>query len=364
MKIGRGIGMIYMAVLLVAGTFSTSQTPLFFTLTYPDDNYRSEKIGEYDEEGLMEPFRIDLIRVNGLPSFYSSNIRTTVCDDEVCEIMHIRLFWDLTGGYAGYDTLDGHRLTKFDHEPFVSEDYLKLHELLSNDGSILKFKTKEELIDKEKVKASDVVDGTTGATSLEIREEVVEGALYTSYTIWHIAYNGNIKNMLNHQTGEVYNDVLREQFLNSDRSTYQLFALERFTEDDFREQRAFLLKSMKEGIPLLRKMILNNMPDELWQEEKMQSQICDMFGLLDVNSKTLLLGKIKDTGVPHASSLESLSAEVKKMNKNQLLTYLDVLNREKDLTALTLSHLKSASEDPKFQYNFLMEDLLGEKIYR
>lgn len=363
MKTSRCIVLICIVVMLLGSTFRTSQAPLFFTLSYPDGSHRSEEVGEYDEEGLMEPFRLDLVSVDGLPSFYSSSIRTTVCDDEVCEIMHIRLFWDLTGDYAGYDTLPGHPLTKFDHEPFVSEDYLKLHKLLSNDGSILKFKAKEELIDKEKVKASDVVDGTTGATALEIREEVVEGALYTSYTLWHIAYKGDIKNMLTQQTAEVYTDVLRDQFLNSDRSSYQLFALQRFNDDDFMEQRAFLLKSMREGIPLLRKFILNDMPDGLWQEEKMQTEICGLFAQLDVNSKTLLLGKIKSTSAPHASSLELLSQEIKGMNKNQLLTYLDVLNEQKELSALTLSHLKSASEDPNFQYNFLVEERLGEKIY-
>jgi hypothetical protein len=360
-KLGRGIAIICMAVMLLGGTFSTGQAPLFFTLEYPDHHYKSEKVGEYDEEGLMEPLVIDLVQVDGLPAFYSSRIRTTVCDDEVCEIMHIRLFWDLTGEYAGYDTLDGHPLTKFDHEPFISEDYAKLHELLSNDGSILKFKTKEELIDKAKVKASDVVDGTTGATAVEIREEVVEGALYTSYTIWHIAYKGAIKNMLNHQTAEVYDEGLKERFLSSDRSAYQLFALDRFTEQDFKERKDFLLRSLKDGIPLLRKMILNDLPDPVWREEEIQSEICSMFDLLDVNSKTLLLGKIKNTDMLHSSSL-LLSREVRKMNKNQLLTYLDVLNEQSEWSALTLSHLKSASEDPKFQYNFLVEERLSEKV--
>src|SRR5690606_39638242 len=92
--------------------------------------------------------------------------------------------------------------------------------------------------------------------------------------------------MLTQQTGEIYNEALKEQFLNSDRSGYQLFAIERFTEEDFMAQRAFLLKSMKEGIPLLRKFILNDMPRKLWQEQEMQSQLCGIFSDLDVNSKT------------------------------------------------------------------------------
>lgn len=364
MKIDTGILIVGMTFLLLGGGDKIKDSPLFFTMDYhPEALYESQPVGEYDEEGLMEPFRLDLISKEGQPSFYSSGIRTTVCDDEVCEIMHIQLFWDLTGNYVGYDTIPGHALTKFDHEPFIAEDYIKLHELLSNEGSILKFKTKEELIDKQKVKASDVVDGTTGATALEIREEVVEGALYTSYTIWHIAYKGDIKNMLTKRTAEVYNDTLMEQFLNSDRSAYQLFALERFTEEDFMEQRVFLLKSMKEGIPLLRKFILNDMPDQLWREEEMQTQICSMFSSLDVNSKTMLLAKVKDSDKVHPKSLEVLSGEVRKMNKNQLINYLSVLDKQSGLDETVLSNVRSAAQDDRFQFSYLIEEHLGEKLY-
>lgn len=364
MKIGTGILMLGMSFLLLEGGVRTKPSPLFFTMDYhPDAAYDAKPVAEYDEEGLMEPFQLDLISEAGQPLFYSSSIRTTVCDDEVCEIMHVQLFWDLTGNYVGYDTIPGHALTKFDHEPFISEDYVKLHELLSNEGSILKFKTKEELIDKQKVKASDVVDGTTGATALEIREEVVEGALYTSYTIWHIAYKGDIKNMLTQQTGEIYNEALKEQFLNSDRSGYQLFAIERFTEEDFMAQRAFLLKSMKEGIPLLRKFILNDMPRKLWQEQEMQSQLCGIFSDLDVNSKTLLLAKLNDSDQIHSKSLQVLSGEIRKMNKNQLISFLSVLNRQGKLEDTTLSNLRAAAEDGRFQFSYLIEEQLGEKLY-
>lgn len=364
MKIGKGILWAGMSFLLLGGGVKIKHMPLFFALDYhPEAFYQPQPVGEYDEEELMEPFQFDLMSKEGQPTFYSSSIRTTVCDDEVCEIMHIQLFWDLAGNYVGYDTLPGHPLTKFDHEPFISEDYVKLHELLSNDGSILKFKTKEELIDKEKVKASDVVDGTTGATALEIREEVVEGALYTSYTIWHIAYNGYIKNMLTDQTGKVYNEGLKEQFLNSNRSSYELFALGRFTEEDFMEQRAFLLKSINGGIPLLRKFILNDMPDQLWEEEEMQTRICGMFSNLDVNSKTLLLAKVKDSDKIHQKSLEVLSGEIRGMNKNQLINYLSVLNKQSNLNETTLSNVKIAAGDTRFQFSYLIEEHLGKKLY-
>ena len=337
--------------------------PLFFTLDYQADAaYDSHPIGGYNEEDFMEPFEFNLMTEDGNPLFYSSSLRTTVCDDEVCEIMHIRLFWDLVGNYIGYDTLAGHPLTKFDHEPFVAEDYIKLHQLLSNHGSILKFKTKDELIDKEKIKASDVVDGTTGATALEIREEVVEGALYSSYTIWHIAYKGNIKNMLTSYTDSIYDDGLKAHFLTSGRSDYELFALRRFSDQDFNENRAFIIKSLKSGIPLLRKFILKDLPDLVWKQEEIQSQICDLFGDMDVNSRTFLLEKLMDTEQIHSGSLASLSREITGMNKNQLIAYLEVLNKQKELGRQTIDNVEQAASDSRFQYAYLIEEHLDPKF--
>ena len=363
MRIGKVFSLLVISLLLFSGKEKDMNKPLFLMLEMKNwEAYQSDPVGEYNHDELIEPLTLQLMTHEGQAEFYVSNVRTTVCDDEVCEIMHIKLFWDLVGNYIGYDTVPGHPLTKFDHEPFTSEDYDKLHELLSNDGSILKFKTKEELIDKEKVKASDVVDGTTGATAVEIKEEVVEGALYTSYTIWHLAYKGDIKNKLTAHTEEVYNDGLEEQFISSGRSGYEIFALKKFTEEDFKEYRPFLLKSMKDGIPLLRKFILNDMPDRLWREEEIQTQVCGIFALLDVNSKTLLLDKLKETEKIHLQSLELLSQEIKGMNKNQLISYLEVLNEQKALNKMIISLVKAASEDNHFQYAHLIYDHAEEVL--
>lgn len=363
MKISRSILFLGISVLTLGSTLNFNNVPLFFMLDYqPNAAYDSHPVGVYNEEDFMEPFEFNLMTENNRPVFYSSSLRTTVCDDEVCEIMHIRLFWDLVGNYIGYDTLAGHPLTKFDHEPFTGEDYIKLHQLLSNDGSILKFKTKDELIDKEKIEASDVVDGTTGATALEIREEVVEGALYSSYTIWHIAYKGNIKNMLTSHTDSIYNEELKEYFLTSQRSDYELFALRKFTDGDFAENRSFLIRSLKEGIPLLRKFILKDMPDSIWGEEKLQGQICELFPMMDVNSRTFLLEKLMDSQKVHGKSLVSLSREMTEMNKNQLIVYLKILNNQEELGRQTMDNVEKALSDHRFQYAYLIDEHLDPKF--
>ena len=91
--------------------------------------------------------------------------------------MNIRVFWDLSGGYWGFDTIPGRPLTKNDHLDFNQEDYQKLHELLLDEQSILKRRHKDDLFDKEEKRVSQVVDAVTGATSKEVKEAVVDGAV-------------------------------------------------------------------------------------------------------------------------------------------------------------------------------------------
>ena len=335
--------------------------PIFFELPVQfHDQLVIENIGDYMEESWFEGLELQLVMDGGLPKFYESSFRTTVCDDEVCEIMSMRLLWDLVGNYVGYDTLPGHPLTKFDHKPFEQEDYIKLHELLLNEGSILKFKKKEELIDKQKVKASDVIDGTTGATAVEIREEVVEGALYSSYTLWHLAYSGPIKNLLTAHTKKLFDTHLKQDFLASGREGYRLFAFQQFTPEDFERYKPEWLKALRTDAPLIRKFILRSLPDAIWKSESIQNEICLAFLEMDVNTKTIVLNKLKSEKVVAASNLEILSGFVAAMNKNQTAEFLGFLKNSTSLSSSIRKNLVSASQDPRYRYDYLVDEYLAE----
>lgn len=334
--------------------------PIFFELPIQfDGRLTLEKIGSYIEDGWIEEMELAIVRDNGVPGFYETSFRTTVCDDEVCEIMSVRLVWDLVGQYVGYDTLNGHPLTKFDHKPFGQEDYYKLHQLLLNDGSILKFKKKEELIDKQKVKASDVVDGTTGATAVEIKEEVVEGALYSSYTLWHLAYSGGIKNLLTAHTRDIFEEELKRNFLASGREGYRLFAFQHFSPMDYEHYESDWLQALREDVPLVRKLILRNLPETTWKKETVQNKVCSAFGEMDVNTRTTLLNKLKNSNYVMRSNLEILSGFLTTMNKNQTEDFLGFLDHTPSLSHLMRENLSIASSDPKFRFAYLVDEFLS-----
>ena len=331
--------------------------PLFFELSLEQKGKLNiSKVGEIEEDGFIFPVAIDLVSDNKRPLYYQSEIQTTVCDDEICEILYIQMFWDLVGKYIGFDTLPGHQLTKFDHKPFLENDYQKLHALLLNESSILKFKTKSELIDKDRVKASDVVDGTTGATSLEIKEEVVEGALYSSYTLWHLAYNGKVENLVKARSKLHLENGLLQTFLTSGRENYRLFAFQSFSENDYHTYTKYWLDALKNDIPLTRKLIIRNIPESLWKSFKVQEKICSIFSDFDVNTRTYLLNKIEDLEERSIASLEGLSEYSTLMNKNQLLLYLSLIKTDRINTYSIEKNIKKASEEPSFKYAYLIKD--------
>jgi predicted house-cleaning noncanonical NTP pyrophosphatase (MazG superfamily) len=334
-----------------------SETPLFFELPVEyDETFQRAIVGEFMEDGFIAPVSIELVSDEGNPLFYSSSIRTTVCDDEICELMYIKMYWDLVGDYVGFDTVASHPLTKFDHKPFGGSDYQRLHQLLKNEGSILKFKQKSELIDKKVVKASDVVDGTTGATAVEIREEVVEGALYSSYTLWHLAHSGKVKNRITDNTAQLMSDRLMTYLLNSTRSGYRLFAFHNFQAKDYEVYMEYWLNSLNNDMPLTRRYILKNIPEDMWEEHTVQNKICELFANYDVNTRTYLLNKIEESRTFSSKALEQISEDLAVLNSNQIAKFMDILGKQEKITKGTKENIIRTREDKNFKYSYIIDE--------
>lgn len=128
-----------------------------------------------------------LITESELPVRFTSDVFTPVCADSLCYPIRISLNWNLNGTFKNFTLIKGEILTKLDHEPFKEEDYKDLLLILLNDGSALA----NFQIDELTKGAKSQVDGTTGATVTELQNEFVPGALFTSYTLWHLVRNAS-----------------------------------------------------------------------------------------------------------------------------------------------------------------------------
>lgn len=130
----------------------------------------------------------ELQNQKGLTIWFCREIHKQVCMTGVCKMVHLWLFWDGAGNYLGIQLPKNVVLTKLEHNEFEPADYLKLDAILRDTSSILRTIKYEALTDEVKTKSRYEVDAITGATKQSLSQEVVGGAAFTCYTLWHILY--------------------------------------------------------------------------------------------------------------------------------------------------------------------------------
>ena len=213
-----------------------------------------------------------------------------MCDDTLCANVVLKVHWDLAGNYSGFDTIPGFPLTKFDHIKFTTADYQKLDKILKNKNSMLRILNKNDLIDKSVKVKSKTVDAVTGATPATVKKSVVEGAVYSSYSLWHFV-NGAIKNRISNYTLNIYSVEISKRMLFSDNYETQLFALRRWSEEDFEIHSDLLFQLIKQSVPVVKANAIIKTPIPFESEEK-NSRFILLFPDLDNYSQSILINRI------------------------------------------------------------------------
>jgi hypothetical protein len=219
--------------------------------------------------------------------YYSCLLETPVCNDTLCQVVHLKVNWDLAGNYLKFDTLEGYPLTKNDHKPFTSEDYKKLHSTLKDGKSILGRKADDELLDESAERYSVKIDGFTGATSIQIKNAVVDGAMYTTYTLWHLV-NGTIRTTLLNYTIDHFNPDIENQMLKSGNPKTIILALKQWDDHDYLNRFSEIITIMNEGHPLVNFYIAKNLPDYILTMDKNKKYFKMIWDNLDPNTRSVL----------------------------------------------------------------------------
>lgn len=341
-----------------------NREPLFFAM----DNEWQQAIQDMEiftlhgSDSLIQHSVSILSNAVGNPLLFFSDLETSVCADGECRLAKIKIYWNLLGSYVGYGIYQESPLTKYEHDPFEMEDYATLHRLLSDNNSILKRKKISELVDKvpsaQYKPGFGKVDGMSGATKKEIKESVVDGGLYSCYTLWHIVH-GEVKKKMNTYLKSVYSDSLNNYFLYSNYEDYQAYALKKLNKIDFEDHSEQIISIFKGRSPLIRTYILKKMPESMLNDQIVTEQIFSIFSSLDVNTKTRL---IKELGSAHMAAVAILSNHLSAMTKNQLKLYLRFLSENPNyLNPSIKSNLLETSRSEKYSYNFLIRQFLDKR---
>lgn len=167
-----------------------------------------------------------LLDSEGVPEAYHCPVRTPVCDDGLCRLLIVDIYWDLLGNYSRFEVPASLSLTKWDHQKFTPEDYCRLDKILRDKYSLLgTMSDVNALLDPSEKKISETVDAVSGATLKTLENAVVPGAGYSSYVLWHIV-NGKIPARIRETKEAIRSPELIRKFLLSDNDKYHYEALE------------------------------------------------------------------------------------------------------------------------------------------
>ena len=105
--------------------------------------------------------------------------------------------------------------------------------------------------------------------------------------------------------------------------------------------------------------ILKKIPEDVLSEEFVTEQFYNEFPLIDINSRTLLIHRLKSA---NKNASEILSKYVDSMSKNQLKFYLNYLNNSpKFISNSCKSNLKKASKNKRYTYSYLLKEFLKNR---
>lgn len=342
-----------------------NHSPRFFAM-----NQEYLKVAEEEEtffingEDTSLQHQVYLLKdTSGAALLYYAPIVTPVCIDGKCKPVHISLYWNLIGNYVGYALPPSIPLSKYDHESFEEKDYKRLHQLLLDDKSVLKRKKLEDLFDKnarpdKKVRyKGEEIDGVTGATRKEIKESLVAGALYSCYTVWHLAH-GEVKDRIVASSLGESKDELNKKLLYSPYRDYQHFAIRQLDTLNLFRHFPRLVELLPEAAPLTRSYLLKKLPVQAYSIPDHSAALYDQIPKIDLNAKTLLIRKLV-----HASdsAIESCIAHLYALSKNQIKATLRFLDQHPEKrTNQVEQHLLQFAQDEDFAFHYLISAFLNK----
>jgi hypothetical protein len=224
---------------------------------------------------------------------YKARITTPVCENKVCYEVELFFYWDLVGNFAKYELVPGKPLTKLEHKPFSDADYKKLYEILSNKYPAFINLKKDELITKVKTKG---IDGFTGATVAAIQGQIVPGAAYSCYTLWHIA-NGTVTDSIKKHTKNKLNDNIVNKLVSMNNNDANYFLINSLNEAEFQTYLPEVLNLIKnnEGYNegYFAKNAIEKIPQGLFSSPEVQNFFSGNFENLGYFAQVSLLKKLQ-----------------------------------------------------------------------
>jgi len=293
-------------------TFEIKSPQVFFELVNFNDTIPNDTLFVVKDE-------------NGLIHSYYRNILTGVCIDGECRMLDITLHWSVTGRYLGFKLPQGEFLSKSEHEPFKKKDYERLHDLLADPYSSLANYKMEEL-----VPIVDEVDGVTAATIAGVEDYIVEDAVYSTYTIWHIVYGDTQDTIESYTQKNLTPDLLLEILASSEHRDV-VWGLDNLPNElnwttDLQTK---LFELIGSGEPGISDKAIERIPPVVLADEQNQLKLFFHFMESSFFTQRKILSKLEEAPFLTPAIELRLAAELPEMSGSMIKNVLDLFAKHK-----------------------------------
>ncbi|WP_346860437.1 hypothetical protein [uncultured Draconibacterium sp.] len=260
---------------------------------------------------------------NGNPVYYSRNIDTDVCTDGECRMVSIKIFWNFTGRYLGFELPEGEFLSKSNHILFTNSEYDRLHEVLLDANSALANYTIQQLA-PVKTKSSNSVDAVSSATIAAVLNYIVEGAVYTTYTLWNIVH-GPTKMEIEKITEQRLSSELCLNVLNGNNLKDKIWILNHISwvKPISKDLNNKLIELLSANDKYLAERALNALQPEVITND-IQLNLAKAFKSLGFLQQRLILLKFKELDHLNVEAAEILTNELNNLNGTLSKSMLDL----------------------------------------
>ncbi len=266
----------------------------------------------------LPPQRYDVVATSdedGSPNGYHLSFEVHVCADQQCRMVNVTMYWDALGNYQRLECPLHAPLTRKQHDPFTPDDYRKLDRILSDRQSILGTLPFEGLVEQPQPEQVEDVDGWSGATPLTVADSVVEGAAFTTWTLWRWA-NGDIVPHLRASTQQRATPKFVRQLLRSEDHREAGFALRHLLEpcpshEQFVDDAFEVLENTQhaEHVSLALDFVCRALSDERRLHERLIESICRMA----THTSRPVIDYFAAQPELHAATLEGLSGALEQL---------------------------------------------------
>jgi hypothetical protein len=284
---------------------------------------------------------------------YSADIVAPVCEEGICYNVNVIFNWNLIGEFINYQTQPYNPLTKLDHKPFTLADYAKLQSILTNHDLVFTGMSADKLVTKTR---DNNVDAYSGATVEAIKGEVIEGALFTCHTLWHVA-NGAVVDSIRNHTKSRLDKRLIEKIIGYNSASAHYYLINNLSEAQFAGNLTEVLALVKNGKGYLLKNTIEKIPEKLFDTQMLQGFLIKNYDSLSYYTQVAVLNKLQNSTIkPELSAALLTQISDRNSAQNQKIITLVIKNKDADATQKLLNYLiKQKIKISEMNYRLLEE---------